>query len=56
MRNRFTFDEKQLTYRAPYAEIAELPLRTALCEASGDLTGVEEEDAGLTWTNEGLNW
>ena len=44
-----TFDQKQRRYDAPRMELAEMPLNKALCEFSGDLEDIVEEDGGITW-------
>lgn len=36
-------------YLSPEIETCFLPLDTSLCEVSGDLVNIGEEDAGITW-------
>ena len=36
-------------YRSPQTELAQMPLCASLCEVSGDLEDIGEEDAGLVW-------
>ena len=44
-----TFNHGLRGYRTPQAEIANLPLSMAICDTSGDLVDIDEEDAGLVW-------
>ena len=49
MMTALTFDQKQRRYAAPLMEFAEMPMNAALCEMSGDLEDIIEEDGGITW-------
>ena len=40
---------KKLNYKTPQTETAWMPLTSALCDTSGDLVSIGEEDAGLVW-------
>ena len=40
-------DAKHRGYAAPEMDLAELPLAISLCELSGDLVDIGEEDAGI---------
>ena len=40
-------DAKHRGYAAPEMELAELPPVISLCELSGDLVDIGEEDAGI---------
>ena len=43
-------DHEQRRYKAPFMELVEMPLNKALCELSGDLEDIVEEDGGIiTW-------